>query len=167
MSKNDLTPTPKQILFVCTGNTCRSPMAQGIFQKILEEENLTDHFTARSAGVAAFPGDTANPHTFKILKEIGIDLSDFRSTATSSHLLKESHLILGMTAPHLFALQDLAPEEGEKLLLISNFNADGTEIDNPTELPDPIGQGPQVYQETAEALTEHLTGLIEHLKQSL
>ena len=161
-------PSPKkQILFVCTGNTCRSPMAQGIFQKLLEEEGLAEQFCTRSAGVAAFPGDSANPHTYEFLKEIGIDFSDFRSTATSPHLLRESHLILGMTESHLFALQDLAPEEDEKLLLVTNYNPDGSESDHPAQISDPIGQGPAAYQRTAEALTEHLSGLIEHLKQSL
>lgn len=166
MSQQPTSPK-KQILFVCTGNTCRSPMAQGLFQKLLEEENLTEHFSTRSAGVAAFPGDSANPHTYNLLKEIGIDFADFRSTPASHHLLRESHLILGMTENHLFALQDLAPEEDAKLLLVANFHPDGSENEHPSQIPDPIGQGPAAYEHTAEALTEHLTGLLAHLKQSL
>jgi len=159
------TSEKKLILFVCTGNTCRSPMAHGLFEQLLNENNMSDDYDVRSAGVAAFSGDTANPHTLELLSAKGIDFSDFRSSALNSQLIDSAQLVLGMTESHLFALQDFSPDNEEKCLLVTHFATDGSELESPPQISDPIGMGPNAYQKTADQFKEALQGIIAHLKK--
>src|SRR5690606_29836142 len=91
----------KSVLFVCTGNTCRSPMAEGLFRKAVEGR---DDFEVMSAGVAAYPGDRANPETVRFLKERGIGLDGFASQPVSPELLEKATHVFAMTSGHLEAL---------------------------------------------------------------
>jgi len=154
----------KLILFICTGNTCRSPMAQGLFEQLLKEHNLSDTVETRSAGVSAYSGDSANPHTLNLLSEENINYDNFRSSGLSSQLLDEAHLVFAMTESHLFALQDFSPENEGKYLLVTNFKEDGSDHNSPPQISDPIGLGPNAYQKTAEQLKTALQGIISHLK---
>jgi protein-tyrosine-phosphatase len=66
------------ILFVCTGNTCRSPMAEGLFKDMLKKNNI-DNIRVSSAGISVFPGEQANEKAIKALKEKGIDIRSHRA----------------------------------------------------------------------------------------
>lgn len=129
-------PSMLNILFVCTGNTCRSPMASAILNAIAEEKKLD--IRSSSAGLAAFPGDEASENAVKVLSEIGIDLSSHRSRPVNPYLLLESDFIVGMSESHINALAPYT--EKNKLLFF------------PGGIPDPFGGDLEIYRRTREAL---------------
>lgn len=124
------------VLFVCTGNTCRSPMASAILNQIAKEKKLD--IKSSSAGLAAFPGDEASENAVRALSEIGIDLSSHRSRPVNPYLLSESDYIIGMSPSHINAL--LPYTEKSKLLAF------------PGGIPDPYGGGIEIYRETRDKL---------------
>lgn len=148
-----------KILFVCTGNTCRSPMAEGLLKKaISQQKNLQ---CLGSAGVSAYPGDAINPETTKILKKHNAELTKFSSRVVSDYLLDEVTHVLAMTRSHLNILNQTHPKHKDKFHLICDF----VEIDGQvgTDLPDPIGQGPQAYEYVSEVIQHCIPGIIESL----
>lgn len=152
----------KSVLFVCTGNTCRSPMAEGLFRKAVTERG---DFRVASAGVSAYPGDAANPETVRFLKGRQIDLADFRSQPVSLELIENATHVFAMTAGHLNALESLFPEHSEKFFLTCEF------VDIPgrgvgADLPDPIGMGRNAYEEVGRVLDLAIPALIEFIDQT-
>ena len=104
----------KSVLFVCTGNTCRSPMAEGLFRKAVEGRG---DYEVRSAGVAAYPGDQPNPETAKLLAARGISLDGFTSQPVSQELVEQATHVFAMTSDHLEALENLFPDYSDKFYL--------------------------------------------------
>ena len=145
-------------LFVCTGNTCRSPMAEAIFRKMLadrlncREDELLDHgFTVLSAGLAAYRGAAASPEAVQLLRQSGIDLSGHESQPVTEELLFHSDHILTMTRSHKDALLSAYPELTESVRLLSPHNED---------VPDPIGAGLDEYHRCRDEITQHLEKLL-------
>jgi protein-tyrosine-phosphatase len=152
----------KSVLFVCTGNTCRSPMAEGLFRQAVEGRG---DFEVISAGIAAYPGDAANPETAKLLSGRGISLDGFRSQPVSPELVEQATHIFAMTAGHLEALENLFPEYTDKFYLTCEF------VDIPgrgvaSDVPDPIGMGRKAYEETARTLDQAIPTLIAFIDQT-
>lgn len=152
----------KSVLFVCTGNTCRSPMAEGLFRKAVESRG---DFVVRSAGVAAYPGDKANPETVKLLSGRGITLDGFRSQPLSRELVEQATHIFAMTAGHLEALENLFPDYSDKFYLACEFvEIPGRGV--AADVPDPIGMGRKAYEETAKTLDLAIPSLIAFIDQT-
>ncbi len=149
-----------KVLFVCTGNTCRSPMAEGIFRKLVEKE--TEVEVLGSAGVAAYPGDYISPETAKVLKAQGEDLTDFRSRAVDEELLTKATHVFAMTQSHLDRLVGSFPEHADKYFLVCDFIEFNGEIG--IDVPDPIGQSPKAYNMVAEVFEHALPALLEFVK---
>jgi protein-tyrosine-phosphatase len=152
----------KSVLFICTGNTCRSPMAEGLFRKAIEGRG---DFEVMSAGIAAYPGDAANPETVKLLSGRGISLGEFRSQPVSPELIEQATHVFAMTAGHLEALENLFPEYTDKFYLTCEF------VDIPgrgvaSDVPDPIGMGRKAYEETARTLDQAIPTLIAFIDQT-
>lgn len=93
-----------KILFICTGNTCRSPMAEGIFKKMLEDKNR-DSVYCQSAGLSATEGSAANENAVTACKEIGVDISKHRSHKMTVQDAERVDLLVVMTQMHAYALQ--------------------------------------------------------------
>ncbi len=133
------------LLFVCTGNTCRSPMAAAIARALIKERGLQTQLVARSAGVFAAPGSPATPEAVDAVRTHGGSLAGHESTPLTPQLLEDAEHVFVMTASHLDAVRELAPETMDRVELL---DPEGVDID------DPIGQPAAVYERTAEQLRE-------------
>lgn len=136
-----------KILFLCTGNTCRSPLAEGIMNKKAKEMNLP--ITAESAGLAAFDGDEASFGSVLAAKAMGIDISAHRSRPFSLYMKEEYDIFVVMTESHKVALKDFIPEEKIRVLCGG--------------VPDPYGGNEEVYLECAEKISEGIDELLNEL----
>jgi glycine hydroxymethyltransferase len=124
----------KTILFLCTGNVCRSPMAEGLFRHAVQGRG---EFRVLSAGLGAVDGQVPTHHSVQAMKEIGIDISRQRSRALTSELVKQADLILGMTHSHTDTVALLYPQAAEKTFLLREF--DETLEPYEKDISDPIG----------------------------
>ncbi|MEW6447884.1 MAG: low molecular weight protein arginine phosphatase [Bacillota bacterium] len=135
----------QRILFVCTGNTCRSSMAEGIFKNLLAMEGI-EGVEVASAGIFALPGSPATPEAVDALAEWGIDLGGHRARLLSPEMVHEADLILTMTARHKEAVLEMAPKAEGKVFTINEYAGFAGDI------PDPIGKPVFFYRQYAEEI---------------
>ena len=139
----------RTLLFVCTGNTCRSPMAWGLARKMLADragctaEELPAHgVEVLSAGVFAGDGAPATAEAIAAAAEYGADIADHRSRKLTTELIREADLVFCMTESHVAGVICLAPGAAEKV----------RRLDPRRNVPDPIGGSLAVYRQTAQRI---------------
>ena len=137
------------IMFVCTGNTCRSPMAEGALKVLLEKER-PGKFEVISSGTSAATGYPATKYARDASRIWDCDLSDHVSQQLSPELIEKSDLILAMSPEHLQQIIAMVPEARDRSYLLKNFPDPATEGEG---IEDPIGQDLQVYN---QVFLEHL-----------
>lgn len=149
----DQTPEtePFRLLFVCTGNTCRSPLAEAIARRWVDERGWS-HVEVASAGVAAFDGAPASAGSLRAAEAHGLDLSSHQSTYLSPELVSDADLILTMSASHLYRVADLGG--GDRVAVIDAFAEGGEDPVGHGGVPDPIGGPDEEYEETFRVLEE-------------
>lgn len=111
----------KRILFVCTGNTCRSPMAVGLAQKILHRLYPDEQVEVASAGLSALSGMPISMDAAAVLEDEGIDLRDHKAVQLSIEQVRRADLIFAMTASQKCRILELFPEAGEKVFILKEF----------------------------------------------
>ena len=149
------------VLFVCTGNTCRSPMAEGFFKQI--SQNDAD-LSCASAGIGAVGGQSASRNSIVAMAEEGIDIQTHRSEPVTSDLIQQADFILVMTYHHLYSLLLLYPQAADKLFLLKEFMPPNDRSNR--EVMDPFGQPLEIYAACRNQLSEAIGYLYPLLKEA-
>lgn len=153
---------PYHILFVCTGNICRSPMAEGMLKKMLPNE-LQSRVRVSSAGTRAADGLPAESHTVQAMSEAGIDLSEHRSRMIGTEIIFGADLIIVMETFHGIELRGFADADKLPIRLMGTFSGQA----GFAEIPDPYGGNLARYRKTALQIRSCLKGVIRHITNEL
>ena len=145
-----------QILFICTGNTCRSPLAEYLAKKIIIEDGLK--LSAASAGFME-DGMPISKNSEKVLALNGIDASSHVSTLLNDNVLRRSWLVLTMTKKHKEKILQLYPTSASKVFTLSEYAGSNNDI------ADPIGKGIEYYKKTFEEINEKIKIIFEKIKE--
>lgn len=119
------------ILLICTGNTCRSSMAEGFLKAMLNDIDENNHnFNVMSAGISAMDGEYPSEHAIEALKEHDIDISDFRSKQVTESMIEEADLILTMTSSHKNMITSNIPNANNKTFTLKEYIQNDCELGN-------------------------------------
>src|SRR5687767_12030058 len=151
----------KTILFVCTGNVCRSPMAEGLFRHTTKEKA---EFRVVSAGVGAIDGQPPSAHAVRALKELNIDIGRQRSRMLTGDLVRQADYIFGMTHGHVDAITLLYPQAADKTFVLREF--DDTLETFEKDIADPIGGSYEVYLNVRDQIEQGIVTMLKFLEQN-
>jgi glycine hydroxymethyltransferase len=151
----------KTILFVCTGNVCRSPMAEGLFRHAVKGNG---EYRVLSAGVGAVDGQPPSPHAVRALKELGIDISRQRSRMLTGEVVQQADYIFGMTHGHVDAITLLFPHAAEKTFLLREFDETLDVFEK--DISDPIGGSYEVYLNCRDQIEQGIASMLNFIEQT-
>lgn len=146
----------KKILFVCSGNTCRSPLAEGIARKTLPRRIRTP-VEVSSAGSSAFEGVPASQQAIEVARRHGIDLSGHRSRLLDGRRVREADLIVTMTGKHRDTVGAIDPDALAYTVMLTDFGGGGVDV------PDPVGGGLAEYERTYDLIDRCVAEMAERL----
>lgn len=152
----------KHVLFVCTGNTCRSPMAEGLFSKLVAGR---DDYSTSSAGVAAYGEGPVSAETHAVLQSRKAPVPATGGRRVTDKLLAQATHVFAMTQSHLDVLESTFPEHSRKFHLVCEF-ADIDGNGPGADVPDPIGMGRGAYEAVADVLESALPMVIAYIDQT-
>jgi len=140
-----------RVLFVCAGNTCRSPLASAALRQTLSEEGR--RVEIESAGVLATPGAPATPPAVEVGAAGGLDLRSHRAQRLSAALLERADLVLVLGANELEAARRMSPAAASRVHLLTDYDRDTASGEG---VPDPFGGSREAYEECLLRITEHV-----------
>ncbi len=146
-----------RIVMVCTGNTCRSPMAEALMRRALAERGIKG-VSVSSAGVAAYPGDRASPEAVREMAGLGIDLGGHRAAHVNDVAL-DGALVLCMTDAHKAAVLRVAPA-ADVHTIMARAGLTGS-------VPDPFGQGQTAYAHCAAQLVHAIDLIADQFRKGM
>lgn len=129
-----------KILILCTGNTCRSPMAEGIVNAIIKREHLEKEMQVESMGFAASDGDLPTVNAVECMKEIGIDITGHRARRVTLQDLNDADIFYVMTDSHKNVIADAVPDYEDRIIVL--------------DVPDPFGQDIGIYRECRDKIRD-------------
>lgn len=146
----------RKIMFICTGNICRSAMAEALLKKKIEDKKINEKFLVCSSGIYAYGGEVSTYEACKVMKdEYGIDLSMHRATPVRNSNIEEMDLILCMTNSHKNSLNMMYPNLKNKIFLIKEY------VGLNGEVADPWGYSLSVYSDCAKELNDYIDLLLK------
>ncbi len=159
----DFSPTTmKNVVFICTGNVCRSPMAEGFYRQLTESD---DFIAIGSAGISAFDGQAASGHSVEVMKQENIDISKHESRMLTPEIVDQATHIFGMTCGHRDAVQMMFPESSEKVFVLREFLV-GSDADFDLDVSDPIGGSLDEYVRTRNLIKEALQSVEKFINET-
>ena len=145
----------KKILFVCTGNTCRSPMAQGLCQKYISENMLVGQFGCASAGLDVKPGAPISENAMVVMDEVGVDMSSHRAKMVTPEMMQEANYVYTMSSTHKNMLEALFPKEAGKVRVLGH------------PIFDPYGQNLEFYRFSRDSLKDKVYTAMDELRDDI
>jgi len=152
----------QSILFVCTGNTCRSPLAEGFLKKLLERNSLR-RIEVASAGLGALPGSSASFQSLRVAHENSVSLENHQARLVTPELIDQADLIVVMEPGHRQQLLDRYPQASGKIFLLRYFARYGSRVRG---IHDPYGLNLEVYRFCFEDIKECVESLHEWLLEA-
>jgi len=147
-----------KIVFVCTGNTCRSPMAAAMAAQIFEEAGLAA--VVLSAGVSAWPNQPASRHAIMVMEEGGLCLLAHKASIVSDNILDDASVVLAMTGSHQAILLSDYPMAKEKIFTLAGYVGESIDVS------DPFGGSLEDYRACAAQIKGLLVLAVERLKNA-
>jgi RpiB/LacA/LacB family sugar-phosphate isomerase len=150
----------KTVLFVCTGNVCRSPMAEALFRRATSGRGA---FRALSAGLGAMNDQPPTPHSVQAMRELGVDISTHRSLTLTAELVQQADYIFGMTHSHVDTIVLLYPQAADKTFLLREFDESLDPFEK--DIGDPIGGSYEVYENCRHQIEQGVTALLNFMEE--
>lgn len=154
--------SPTRVMFFCLGNICRSPLAHGIFEDHIAQQQEEDRWHIESSGTSAYHvGEAPDPGSQRVATQHGIHIGAQRAQQLTTHHIETFDYLIAMSRSNLEAARKICPPEHEhKLLLVRDFEPTPHNAD---DVPDPWGHGDDAFEEVFSILSQCIPPLYQHM----
>ena len=154
----------KKIMFVCTGNICRSPMCHYYLQKLVKDEGIEDKIIVSSCGTYANTGESSTMNAIEAMKKYGVDMNNHRATNIEDIDIENYDLILCLTLSHKSSVLEFCPQLKGRVFTLKEYCFPDDEYKN---IDDPWGLSINVYNECSDEIVSAINVLFDKLKKEV